>query len=756
MRLRAVMPALWLCACAGAPSVTPGVSPASVTPPSAAIAPGPDAAAAPADPMLALRARVRTTRVETLHGVEVSDPYRALETDSPDTRAWVDAQNAQSQAFLDARPRPAMARRIGALLSIGALRAPAVGGGAVFFLSREGTEETAVLKVARRRNGRREAPAVLVDPARFGARSAIDWYDPSPSGRYVAFGVSQNGDERSTLRVIEVATGRLLDEAIGHTKWSHVSWMPNEQGFYYTRFPREGEDVFDAAQQDVYFARVSYHALESASDGRDDPTVFKSDRRTDRPSASVGDDGRTVLVHLFRGWSESFVYVLNHDPRAATLTPESARPVFTAPQSLSSATIHRGRVYLRTNANAPRYRLLALPVASLPRDTAALDPARWQTLIAEGEHPLEGFSLTASRIVAWRLEDIVSRVSLYDLQGRPQGALALPGDGSLGGVDTDARGETVALLYSSLVTPPTVLTVEGRGPARAGQALRPEPLAAAQSDVDFSQLELERGRVRSADGTAVNVFLLHRRGIARDGSNPVLLYGYGGFNVPLLSRFLRDPLYWVERGGVYAMANLRGGSEFGEAWHRAGALDQKEHVFEDFEAVIAWLSSSGLSRPDRIALHGASNGGLLMGAMITRVPTQFRAAVAGVGLYDMVRFPQFPPAEIWMSEYGDPSRADDFRWLYRYSPYHRVVDGTAYPTVWIETADHDTRVHWAHSTKFAARLQEATSSANPVHFFMQRDVGHGSGTQRSDQLRALVRMYTFVEDALAMPPVEGP
>jgi prolyl oligopeptidase len=239
--------------------------------------------------------------------------------------------------------------------------------------------------------------------------------------------------------------------------------------------------------------------------------------------------------------------------------------------------------------------------------------------------------------------------------------------------------------------------------------------------------------------------------MARDGSNPVLLTGYGGFNVSLLPGFARNALYWLEKGGVYAVANLRGGSERGEEWHRAGNLGNKERVFEDFEAVISWLSTSGVSRPERIGITGGSNGGLLMGAMITRIPDKFAAAASYVGLYDMLRYDRFPPAELWVTEYGSArASAEQFRWLYGYSPYHRVQDGTRYPAVLIETADHDSRVFWGHSTKFAARLQEATRSDRPVWFFMERQVGHGAGTGLSDLVRRYDRAYGFLEDALGV------
>lgn len=743
---------LSLLACSASPRVAPAPTVAPAPPPRA-----PSDAGAPEDPLRAENLRVRRDLTETVHGESVSDPYRALETDSPETRRWIDFQNARSEAYLAAHPRPDIERRLGALLDIGVLRGATSAGPHVFYLAQEGGRETAVLMASTRAGAApRSAPRELLDPTRFGARSVIDWYSASPRGRYVAFGVSQNGDERSVLRVLEVATGRLLGEAIAHTKWCRVSWMPDESGFYYTRYPKEGEEGYDAAREDTYNSRLLFHRLGSAPDGAADPVVFRPEGRTERALAEVSDDGRQVLVHLFKGWSTTSLYLIPHAPTRPTWTPATATPVMTGENTISSGHIHRGALYVLTNDGAPKYRVITLPLAQAQRPPA--DPAarasRWRTLVPEGEHPIDDLEVAGGWLVLSRVEDIVSRVRLHALDGRPGPEVTLPGDGSIGGVGVEGGGSRIALSYSAFVTPPTVLTAD-LSTARAGAPVRPEEVARARAEFDFSEVELERARVASQDGTPINVFLLHRRGMRRDGSNPVLLNGYGGFNLSLMPRFNRDPLYWVERGGVYAVANLRGGAEFGEAWHRAGARENKHHVFEDFEAVIRWLSSSGLSSPARIGIHGGSNGGLLMAAMITRCPEAFRAAFSTVGLYDMVRFHRFPPAEIWTTEYGDPEQPDAFRWLYAYSPYHHVRDGAPLPAVWIETADHDTRVHWAHSTKFAARLQEANGGDQPVWFFMQRDVGHGAGARREDQLRQLVRRYTFLEERLGMAPPSG-
>jgi prolyl oligopeptidase len=692
---------------------------------------------------------------DVLHGVEVADPYRALESESPVTAAWVQAQNARSEAWLAAHPRPDIARRVGELLAIGNLRGASIGGSRVFYTRREGDQEQAVVMLSERsRAGAWSAPRQLFDPHALGGRSALDWMVPSPRGRYLALGVSQNGDERSTLRVLEVATGRLLPEAIAHTKWCRLSWLPDESGFYFTRYPREGEAHYDPAAEDTYWRAMFFHHLGAAPEGGADARVFDVAERTHAPSPDVSDDGRWLVINLFKGWSRTEVHVLDRRAPVARGALPRAIPVVTGRESLSHGTVHRGRMFLLSNDLAPRNAVYSAPVARLAAGVATPSvPAAggaWSTVIPQGAHPIEDFALAGDRLVVGTLENIASRMRSYALDGTDAREIPLPAEGSAPSLVSGAASPLVAFGFQSFFEPSAVLAVDARAPAP-----RPQVVDHATTDVDFSRFVVERAAVPSRDGTLINAFILRPRAATPDGHNPVLLYGYGGFNVSLLPTFRRDPIYWLERGGIYVVANLRGGAEFGEDWHQAGAMGNKEHVFEDFEAVLGWLTSSHWSEPSRIAINGGSNGGLLMGAMLTRAPERFAATFASVGLYDMVRFARFPPAEIWTSEYGDPAQPDAFRWLHAYSPYHRVRDGVRYPAAWIETADHDTRVHWAHSTKFAARLQDAQASDAPVQFYMQRDVGHGAGTHRSDELRRLTRMFTFIEDRLGVAAPES-
>jgi prolyl oligopeptidase len=576
----------------------------------------------------------------------------------------------------------------------------------------------------------------------------------------VAFGISQNGDERSTLRVLETATGRMLPDTIEHAKWSEVAWLHDETGFYFRRYPREGEPDWDAENQDGYHTRLFFHAL--GSDPATDPLVFSPTDGTHFPGAAVSDDDRWVVISNFAGWSQSDVLLLDRgaDRRHRVSAPDATHtilPIVTGQDHLYTARVHHGQLYVLTNEDAPRYRLMRVAPSA-----AASDRSTWQTVIPEGPTAIQDWSIVGDRHVLHVLEDVASHLTLHRMDGALDHEVALPGRGAVAGIDADAETGRMVVSFSSYVHAPQLLLFDAhaprdRRPASARRAASSEPsrelrtLVEIPVPVDLSELEVVQEHVPSTDGASIPLYYVQRRGTPHDGSAPVLINAYGGFNISLLPNFVRHPLYWVERGGIFAVANLRGGGEFGEDWHRAGNLANKHHVFEDMEAVIRWFSTSGISRPDRIGITGGSNGGLLMGAMITRCPDAFGAAASYVGLYDMVRYHQFPPAQLWITEYGSSDDATQFGWLYGYSPYHHVRAGTAYPSVLIETADHDTRVFWGHSTKFAARLEEAVGGADPhVWFYREQQVGHGAGTPVSSLVARYTRMYAFLEHTLGV------
>lgn len=707
-------------------------------------------------------ARARAgARTEERFGTHVEDPFALLEEESPLTEAWIDWQSARTSRAIESWERPGTRERLAEVLRIGSIGRSITRGGLVFYTKRDGDREQPALFVRALSGDDAAGERILVDPTSISVGSAagnaaLDWYFPSPRGRYVAFGISRDGDERSTLYVMETASGRILDEAIPHTKWTDVTWLDDEAGFYYRRYPSEGEADWDEARVDSYNPKLFFHRL--GTPHASDPLVYAPSDPTYFATASVSDDDRYVAIVVARGWSASDLLVFDRGERAdaRVVAPDTAHalvPVRVGREHLYDASILGGRLLVFTNEDAPKYRILSTPIASVFSARAsggsaaeAPEPAL-DVLVPESDATLDGFASLGARIALHELVDVRSRVRLIDLAGADLGEVALPSRGEVSSFSGDAESGALVVTFSSFVQPPALLALQG-----AERALT--PIVSVESPVDPSTLAMEVAHVTSRDGTQVPVTLVHRRDVTANGERPVLLYGYGGFNVSILPSFARHPLYWIDRGGVYAVANLRGGGEFGEAWHQAGNLGQKERVFEDMEAAIRWLGGeSGWSRPERVAILGGSNGGLLMGAMITRVPDTFRAAASYVGLYDMVRYHLFPPAEIWTSEYGSAEVEEQFRWLYGYSPYHRVRDGQPMPYVLVETAANDTRVYWGHSTKFAARLQEATGEADPhVWFYREAAAGHGAGTPLSTLVDRYTRMYAFLEHALGVAP----
>jgi prolyl oligopeptidase len=666
---------------------------------------------------------------EAIHGVTVEDPFRALEEDSESTRSWIEAQTARTERLLEPHADARMRARLDQLMSIGLIGRVEVAGGRIFYTRREADQEQAVLLV---REGP-DAPARdLLDPSREGERVAVDWFFPSPAGRLVAVGLSREGDERSVLRVLDAGTAEETGgERIEHCKWTTVSWLPDESGFYYTRYPREGEEGFRPDQPDSYFPRVFLHRL--GTDPATDLRVYGAAEPDDFPWPSVSDDGRWLVVNVMRGWSRSDVYLLDREAPGGELVT-----VQEGCDCLVSGSVRRGRLWLLTNEGHPRYRVLSVA----PEEAAS--PEARQEVVPESDATIDGFDVAGDRLVVHDLHGFASRLRSVGLDGGALGEVPLPAEGSVAGLTAEPGSSRFALVFSSFFYPPALLV----GDAAAGG--EPLEVERVRADVAVDRYVVRRETVRSADGTEVNVFLVHDREARADGQNRVMLYGYGGFNVSVLPSFSRRALYWLERGGTYAVANLRGGGELGEAWHRAGMLENKERVFDDFEAVLRWLTSSGWSSPERIAILGGSNGGLLVGAALTRCPDAFGAGVGYVGLYDMLRYDRFPPAELWVSEYGSAREPDQLPYLLAYSPYHNVRDGVAYPAVLVETADRDTRVHWGHSTKFAARLQEASATPERVLFYMDRSVGHGAGTGRTDTVDQTVRLYAFLARALGL------
>jgi prolyl oligopeptidase len=661
--------------------------------------------------------------VDVLHGVEVPDPFRWLEDgDDEAVKAWTRAQNARTRTVLDDLDgREELHARLTDLLRVTMVSGPQVAGERLFAIERGGDRDQAVLTV---RSALAPAGAVgelLVDPqALLGEETAaLDWYSPSPDGALVAFGCSTGGDERSVLRVIDVVTGKLLPDEIPNTRAASVAWLPDATAFAYTRYP----DPESAGEEDRnYWRTVWWHQLGDHV-GHDEQIFADLPDKTAWPDVDLSKDGRWLLVHVGVGWERVDVHVVDRTTGERTTAIEGV-DVVTRFEVVGDALLGV------TTLDAPRGRLVRAPLDD-PR------PERWETVIAESEAVLEGFVVTRDSLLVASTRTAVAYLDRYDRDGGDRRPIELPELGSLAGLDGSDEREEAWFAFTSFTRPPQLFRwtpdgIDARSPA--------------PSALDPDRFTVEQVRYASADGTLVSMFLVRAAGAVPDSETQTILTGYGGFAVTLTPAYSAAAVAHCEAGGLYAQANLRGGLEEGEAWHRAGQRERKHRVFEDFEAAAEWLVDGGHTSVPRLAIRGGSNGGLLVGACLTRRPDLFRAVQCAVPLLDMVRFHRFLIARLWTSEYGDPDVPEEFAWLWEYSPYHRVVDGTCYPSVLFTTGEQDSRVDPNHARKMAARLQAATGCGDerPILIRLESQAGHGQGKPAGRQADEMTDVLSFL------------
>jgi prolyl oligopeptidase len=649
---------------------------------------------------------------------------------------WTTAQNERTRTALDATPaRGRFRARLAELTEAGTSGAPSVRGDQLFSIDRWGDRERAAL-VVRPIGAPIEGPGrMLLDPADASGEttSAIDWYQPSPDGALVAFGTSSGGDERSTLRVLDVTDGSLLADELPHTRAASVAWLPDASGFAYTRYPDPVEVGLDEAG---YHRTVWWHRL---GDGPvdDRPCFTDLPDKEAWPEVSLSADGRWLLVHVERGWSQTDVHLLDRTTDRWVAVIEGAAEATTWLRVDSD----RERLIGVTTLEAPKGRLVAAALADP-------DPERWTDLVPEGDDVLAGFALTGDHLLVHRTRAGVSLLHHHDATGR-----------HLGDVDDITGGLSAVTALASHPSTPGLVAVGHASFARpdAVTAWRPDAPPVALTALPGPSLEttqVVQVRYPSTDGTAVPMLLVHTAATAIDAQTPTLLTGYGGFNItetPAWSPFLTT---WCELGGQVAIPGLRGGGEEGEAWHQAGMRANKPQVFADFEAAADWLVVQGRTSRDRLAIRGGSNGGLLVAACMTRRPDLWAAVVCDVPLTDMVRFPRFLIARLWIPEYGDPDVAEELAWLHAYSPYHRVVDGTCYPATLVTTGEQDSRVDPCHARKIAARLQAATAcgDANPILLRVEAAAGHGQGKPATKQIEERADVLAFLATHLHLDP----
>jgi len=667
--------------------------------------------------------------VEDYHGVKVADPYRWLEDpDSEETRAWIEAQNQITFGWLEEIPaRERIRERITKLWDYEKYGTPGKEGGRYFFSKNDGLQNQSVVYTMR---SLADEPEVLFDPNKLSTDGtvALAGYSISKDGRYMAYGLSTAGSDWQEWRVREIDSGRELPDHLEWIKFSGAAWSHDHRGFYYSRYdePEKGE-----ALQDVnYYQKLYYHRLGTPQS--EDVLVYeRPDQKEWGFSGRVTDDGRYLIISVRQGTyrknrvfykdlqaEKAPVVELLNDFDAQYAFIDNDGPVF----------------WFRTDSEAPRGRVIAV-------DLRKPDRADWQVVVPEAAETLRGANLLNNHFVLSYLKDAHSQIRIFDRRGRFVREVALPTLGTAGGFGGKKHDKETFYSFTSFGVPGTIYRYDLET-GRSTVFRRPKV------DFDPEQFVTRQVFYHSKDGTRVPMFISHRKGLKLDGSNPTYLYGYGGFNVSLLPRFSVSRLVWMEMGGVFAQANIRGGGEYGREWHEAGCKLNRQNVFDDFIAAAEWLIENKYTRPEKLGIGGGSNGGLLVAACMIQRPDLFGAVLPDVGVLDMLRFHKFTIGWAWVSDYGSPDEPDEFKALYAYSPLHNLEKGMHYPAVMLATADHDDRVVPAHSFKFAAALQAAQGGPAPVLIRVETKAGHGAGKPTTKRIEEVADKWAFLVRAL--------
>jgi prolyl oligopeptidase len=704
--------------------------------------PRPGDSSVPSSPVGPPQAKVAPVE-DTVQGHKIVDPYRYLENpNDPDTKLYVEQELSYTRSVLDPLPgRDKINARLSQLLEIGTVGVPQLGGKYYFHTRREGGQNQPVLYVREGLNGAfNNDDRVLLDVNQLAADGtiALDWWYASEDGKYVAYGTSPSGSEVSTLRVIETASGKLLPDSIDRTRAASLAWKHDNSGFFYTRYPKKGEVP---EGQEVYNRHVFYHAL--GTDPTQDPLIFGEGRDPEWwPDVTLSEDGRWLLIDEGQGWTKTEMFLKDLTSKDPPLE------ITTGKDFLYGVEFFAGKLYITTNEDAPHYRVFVADAAHPKREN-------WKEIIPQSDAVLQNASVTGGKLLAQYEHNATSELKLFGLDGKKLADIPLPAMGTVFSVSGRYDRNEIFFGFQSFTAPPSIYRADLNRVDRTGVNSALWAKVDAPS-IDPSAYDVQQVWYTSKDGTKVPMFVVSKKGIEKNGKNPTLLTGYGGFNVSETPSFNRSTYLWMEHGGIYAVANLRGGAEFGEDWHRAGMLDKKQNVFDDFIAAGEFLIAQKYTDKDHLAIQGGSNGGLLMGAMITQRPDLFRAVVCQVPLLDMLRYQNFQIAKLWIPEYGSADDAKQFEWLYAYSPYHHVKPGQEYPAILFTTGDTDTRVDPMHAKKMAALLQsEAKNGASkdkPILLRIETKAGHGQGKPVTKQIEESTDMYSFLFWQLGVKP----
>jgi prolyl oligopeptidase len=695
-------------------------------------------AAQAADSPLTYPLTRRVDHVDTYHGTKVDDPYRWLETDvrnSPEVAAWVKAENEVTESYLAAIPqRETIRRRLTELWNFAQYSPYMKEGGHYFFFKNDGLQNQPVLYVT---DSLKAEPRVLIDPNTWSKDGtiALGEIGISDDGKYLAYSRSEAGSDWSIWHLLEIDTGKLLPDELKWTKFSGASWTKDGKGFFYSRYeqPKPGAEF----QSLNFNHKLCYHRLGTPQEA--DVLVYYRPEHPDwQYSGEVSEDGRYLVISI----------VVGTDARQRIVVRDLTEP-YAMPIDLIDNFDHEftflgsegPKLFFKTDVDAPRRRVIAI-------DLREPKQSNWQEIIPQAENTLTACSLVGDRFIASYLADASSEVKLFSLAGKFVQEVKLPGIGTATGFSGKRRHarrtETETFYsFSGLTTPPSIYRLD----LATGES---QLLRRAEARFDSDRYEVTRVFYKSKDGTRVPMFIAHRKGIHLDGSNPTLLYGYGGFNIAIPPAFAIGRAAWMEMGGVYAQAGIRGGSEYGEAWHQAGTKLKKQNVFDDFIAAAEWLIANKYTRSEKLAVQGGSNGGLLIGAVMAQRPDLFGACLPAVGVMDMLRFHKFTEGRTWVDDYGSSDDPQQFKALLAYSPYHNIKPGTCYPATLVTTADTDDRVVPGHSFKFTAALQRAQSCDKPVLIEISTRAGHGGGKPTSKRIAETADLWAFLVKNLGM------
>ncbi|OCQ99234.1 prolyl endopeptidase [Oscillatoriales cyanobacterium USR001] len=661
-------------------------------------------------------------QIDEYHGTKVADPYRWLEDpDSEETQAWIEAQNQVTFAYLDEIPaREKIKQRLTQLWDYEKYSIPFKEGDRYFYFKNDGLQNQSVLYTLTSLDG--EA-TVLIDPNTLSEDGtiALSGIAISENGKLMAYGLSTSGSDWQEWKIRDVETGKDLDDRLQWIKFSGASWTHDNQGFFYSRYNEPSEK---SKLEDVnYYQKLYYHRI-GTSQAEDQLIYERSDQKEWGFSGDVTEDGKYLIISVWRGT----------DPQNLIFYKDLTNPNSEVIELISDFDAEYGFIdnegtifWFKTDLDAPRSRVIAIDITNNTRTE----------IIPQSTETLQGIGILNHQFVTSYLKDAYTQIKIFNLDGKFLREVALPGIGSAGGFGGKRHDTETFYSYTSFTTPNTIYRYD---------MLTGESTLYRQPKVNFNPEDYATTQVfySSKDGTKVPMFITHKKGVKFDGNNPTYLYGYGGFGASITPSFSVSRLVWLEMGGVYAIANLRGGGEYGEEWHQAGTKLNKQNVFDDFIAAAEWLIENQYTKPAKLAIAGGSNGGLLVGACMTQRPELFGAALPAVGVMDMLRFHKFTIGWAWCSEYGSPENPEEFEKLYAYSPLHNLKPGTSYPATMITTADHDDRVVPAHSFKFASALQETHSGEQPVLIRIETKAGHGAGKPTAKIIEELADEWAFL------------